>query len=63
MREVHILNLGADVQSTTLYLMACAGEIHFDVAIFADTQDEPQVVYRHLEWPNRRDASEDQRWK
>lgn len=45
MREVHILNLGAGVQSTTVYLMH-----KFDVAIFADTGEEPEAVYQHLEW-------------
>jgi hypothetical protein len=50
MREYHILNLGAGVQSTTLYLMACQGYFHIDCAIFADTQDEPAAVYRHLYW-------------
>ena len=45
-----ILNLGAGVQSTTLYLLACEGELKFDFAIFADTQSEPKAVYRHLEW-------------
>ena len=49
-REFHILNLGAGVQSTTLYLMACRGEFRCDVAIFADTGDEPKAVYEHLEW-------------
>ncbi len=51
-RELHILNLGAGVQSTTLYLMFMRGEIRpqIDAAIFADTQEEPQPVYRHLEW-------------
>lgn len=63
-REYHILNLGAGVQSTRLYMMAMAGEIRpFDYAIFADTQDEPggeerrhgeadpvDSVYAHLEW-------------
>ena len=49
MREYHVLNLGAGVQSTALYLLACEGKLHFDVAIFADTQDEPQAVYRHLD--------------
>ena len=36
--EYHILNLGAGVQSTTLYLMGVYGELDqpFDVAIFAD---------------------------
>ena len=49
--EYHILNLGAGVQSTTLYLMAVAGEIHaIDRAIFADTGEEPGAVYKHLEW-------------
>jgi hypothetical protein len=47
----HVLNLGAGVQSTTLYLMAMAGEAPpIDIAIFADTGEEPQSVYRHLEW-------------
>jgi hypothetical protein len=48
---MRILNLGAGVQSTTLALMAKAGEIEmFDCAIFADTQAEPKSVYRHLDW-------------
>jgi len=53
MREYHVLNLGAGVQSTMLYLLACEGHKvmpRIDVAIFADTGDEPQAVYRHLEW-------------
>lgn len=47
-----ILNLGAGVQSTALFLMALDGdEVEpFDVAIFADTQEEPGSVYRHLDW-------------
>lgn len=49
-RTFHVLSLGAGVQSTTLYLLAMAGEIPCDVAIFADTQDEAEAVYRHLEW-------------
>lgn len=80
-RELHILNLGAGVQSTALYLMfhlamVLRGEIQcsdwafkailslseshkqwlidtfpkLDAAIFADTQDEPEEVYRHLNW-------------
>ena len=51
-RECHILNLGAGVQSTTLYLMFMRGEItpQINCAIFADTQEEPEAVYRHLEW-------------
>lgn len=51
MSELHVLNLGAGVQSTALYLMSMDGEApRFDVAIFADTQEEPDDVYRHLEW-------------
>lgn len=47
-RDLHILNLGAGVQSTALYLMAREGSIPCDVAIFADTGEEPASVYRHL---------------
>jgi hypothetical protein len=49
---MHILNLGAGVQSTTLYLMFMRGEIRpqIDCAIFADTQEEPAAVYQHLKW-------------
>jgi hypothetical protein len=50
MTEKHILSLGAGVQSTTVYLLAMEGELHLDAAIFADTGDEPEAVYRHLEW-------------
>jgi hypothetical protein len=55
MREFHILNLGAGVQSTALYLMSLRRDEPefvpvFDYAIFADTQDEPKAVYVHLEW-------------
>ena len=50
MPEYHVLNLGAGVQSSALYLLAHNGKIHFDVAIFADTQEEPQAVYDHLRY-------------
>ena len=50
MREYHVLNLGAGVQSTALYLLAREGKLRFDAAIFADTGDEPAAVYRHLDW-------------
>ncbi len=45
------LSLGAGVQSSTLALMAAAGEITPmpDGAIFADTQAEPASVYRWLD--------------
>jgi hypothetical protein len=54
-RVVRILNLGAGRQSSYLYLKDVDGElfpagVHFDAAIFADTQDEPKWVYSHLEW-------------
>jgi len=54
--EYHILNLGAGVQSTALYLLDLDGEleeelgIKFTHAIFADTQEEPDSVYEHLDW-------------
>ena len=49
---LRVLSLGAGVQSTTMALMAAHGEIEPmpDCAIFADTQWEPEAVYRHLEW-------------
>lgn len=45
-----VISLGAGVQSTALYLMALDGLIHPrpDVAIFADTQQEPPWVYENL---------------
>jgi len=47
-----ILNLGAGVQSTTVYLMYLRGEIEpgIECAIFADTGEESASVYAHLEW-------------
>lgn len=54
MRNYNILNLGAGVQSTTVYLMACDvklwGPNLLDFAIFADTGDEPEEVYKHVSW-------------
>ena len=49
---IHILSLGAGVQSSTLALMAAAGEVGPmpTAAIFADTQAEPASVYRWLDW-------------
>jgi 3'-phosphoadenosine 5'-phosphosulfate sulfotransferase (PAPS reductase)/FAD synthetase len=46
------LSLGAGVQSSTLALMAARGEIGPmpKAAIFADTQAEPESVYRWLDW-------------
>lgn len=50
-REITILNFGAGVQSTTLYLMMLTGEVpRADYAVFADTQEEPASVYKHIKW-------------
>ena len=48
----HVISLGAGVQSSTMALMAAAGEITPmpDCAIFADTQAEPKKVYDWLDW-------------
>lgn len=51
--EYHVLNLGAGVQSTTVFLLFRSGIIPCPdglVAVFADTQEEPQAVYDHLAW-------------
>lgn len=50
MIRLRVISLGAGVQSTTLALMAAAGEIGPmpDCAIFADTGWEPKAVYEHL---------------
>jgi hypothetical protein len=50
--KYNFLSLGAGVQSSTLALMAAHGEIGPmpDAAIFADTQAEPESVYRWLDW-------------
>lgn len=51
MSELHVLSLGAGVQSTALYLMSIEGLLpKLDAAIFADTQEEPGEVYSHLAW-------------
>ncbi|SMO54604.1 hypothetical protein [Melghirimyces algeriensis] len=52
MEELHVISLGAGVQSTTMLLMAAHGEIEPKpkYAIFADTGWEPKRVYEHLEW-------------
>jgi hypothetical protein len=51
---IHILSLGAGVQSSTIAIMAARGEVpgypQLSAAIFADTQDEPASVYRWLDW-------------
>jgi hypothetical protein len=46
-----ILNLGAGVQSSAVFLMSCLGQLpKLDRAIFADTGWEPNEVYQHLGW-------------
>lgn len=47
-----VISLGAGLQSTTLSLMAVAGEIGPmpDMAIFADTGNEKRSTYQHLNW-------------
>lgn len=49
---IHLISLGAGVQSSTLALMAARGEVGPmpKAAIFADTQDEAASVYRWLDW-------------
>lgn len=49
---MHIISLGAGVQSSTMALMAAKGEIGPmpDCAIFSDTQWEPKHVYDWLDW-------------
>jgi hypothetical protein len=49
---MHVLSLGAGVQSSCLALMAARGELNPmpDCAIFADTQAEPASVYTWLDW-------------
>lgn len=52
MKQYHVLNLGAGVQSTALYLLSREpdSKLKFDIAIFADTGEEPQAVYDHLRY-------------
>ena len=52
MTKLHLLSLGAGVQSSTLALMAAIGEVTPmpDAAIFADTGDESNSVYDWLDW-------------
>jgi len=49
-RLMKILSLGAGVQSSTLFLMSCHGDMpRLDAAVFADTGWEPAEVYEWLE--------------
>lgn len=50
-RTYRVLSLGAGIQSSTVFLMACRGLLpKFDAAVFADTQWEPPGVYEALEF-------------
>ncbi|MCK4306580.1 MAG: hypothetical protein KAY24_20220 [Candidatus Eisenbacteria sp.] len=47
----NILSLGAGVQSTTLLMMSCNGDLPpLDAVIFVDTGWEMLSTYKHLEW-------------
>jgi len=49
--KLTILSLGAGIQSSELLCLSEEGEIpRVDYAIFADVQDEPDWVYRQLDW-------------
>jgi len=49
--KIIVLSLGAGVQSTTMLIMALNGKIQKpDDIIFADTGNEPEAVYKHLEY-------------
>lgn len=50
--SIHILSLGAGLQSSTMGLMAARGEITPmpKCGLFADTQDEPDEVYEYLKY-------------
>lgn len=52
MRTLRVLSLGGGRQSTALYVMAARGLLKpkIDVAIFADTLEEPKWVYANLDW-------------
>ena len=52
MTEYHILNLGAGVQSTALFLLAREpdAKLRFDLCVFADTGEEPAAVVKHLDY-------------
>jgi hypothetical protein len=51
---MRVLSFGAGVQSTALLVLSNQEKIErADVAIFADTQDEPKYVYEHIEWAKK----------
>jgi hypothetical protein len=51
MSDRRVLNLGAGTQSSVLLVMCDRGELPpVELAVFADTGDEPREVYEHLNW-------------
>lgn len=55
---LRVLSLGAGVQSSTVLLMSCLGELPpVDCAVFADTGWEPSPVYSHFSWLQKKAAS------
>ena len=50
-RTLTVISLGAGVQSSTMAIMAAKGDLPpVDVAIFADTGNEPKAVYTYLNY-------------
>ena len=62
---IHIISLGAGVQSSTVALMAHLGELtpKPEFAVFADTHAEPANVYKHLEFLERAQLSRRPRFR
>ena len=53
--DLRVLNLGAGVQSSTVALLMAQGVVPpADIAVFADTQWEPQAVYQQVAWLEER---------
>ena len=49
-KTLTVISLGAGVQSSTMAIMAAKGDFpSVDCAIFADTGNEPKMVYKYLE--------------
>lgn len=58
MSDFTYMSLGGGVQSGTLAEMIAVGELPApDVVLFADTHDEPEHVYRHIEYLGERLAT------
>lgn len=52
---IRILSFGAGVQSSAVARMSIIGELPpFDHVIFADTGDEPESVYKNMQWWEQR---------